>query len=196
MSSSSSLYKLYLELLQTSKNANNDEDSSTYTDTDFLNQKESSIQNTRSNKSSNSRWKIVLIINLLQEMAVLREDNQKYTFGELKTSNDGQGYLVPGVYYAPEVTLNILSMDLLEKQGFEIKYDGNRCILVYMFNNKGKQKFDEDRMRTMHNKYLEDYFESLTKKDEGMEEDLIRIKGNLYSNKGPNLMKYVEFSHI
>ncbi|GJS03702.1 hypothetical protein Tco_0320210 [Tanacetum coccineum] len=52
-----------------------------------------------------------------------------------------------------------------------------------MFNNKEIQFFDEDKMRTMQNKYIEDYFESLAKKNEGIEEDLIKIKGNLYSTE-------------
>nr|GEU44685.1 ARID DNA-binding domain-containing protein [Tanacetum cinerariifolium] len=111
-------------------------------------------------------------------------------------SCNNTSYLVPGVHYAPEVTLNILSMDLLEKQGFKIKYDSNICTLVYMFNNKETQNFDEDRMRTMQNKYLEDYFESLTNKDEGIEEDLIRIKGNLYSTKVQTFNEYVIFLNL
>nr|GEW51704.1 ARID DNA-binding domain-containing protein [Tanacetum cinerariifolium] len=92
-----------------------------------------------------------------------------------------------------EVTLNILSIDLLEKQGYEIKYKGNRCSLVYMFNNKESQKFDEDRMRTMHNQYLEEFFKSL---DASMDEDLIQIKGNLYSTKVNNFKEYVAFLNL
>nr|GEX09561.1 ARID DNA-binding domain-containing protein [Tanacetum cinerariifolium] len=42
-----------------------------------------------------------------------------YEIGEVLIRDGGQGYLVPGVYYAPEVTLNILSMDLLENQKFD-----------------------------------------------------------------------------
>ncbi|GJY83594.1 ARID DNA-binding domain-containing protein [Tanacetum coccineum] len=146
-------------------------------------------------------YKLDSFCNIKEGFSVNKLENQMkflftYGIGEVLIKDDGQGYLVPGVYYAPEVTLNILSMDLLEKQGFEIKYDGNRCILVYMFNNKEKQKFDEDRMRTMQNKYLEDYFESLTKKDEGMEEDLIRIKGNLYSTKVQTFNEYVVFLNL
>nr|GEZ29377.1 ARID DNA-binding domain-containing protein [Tanacetum cinerariifolium] len=51
------------------------------------------------------------------------EDQMKFLFtyglGEVVIKNDNQGYLIPGVHYAPEVTLNILSIDLLHKQGFE-----------------------------------------------------------------------------
>nr|GEX36757.1 ARID DNA-binding domain-containing protein [Tanacetum cinerariifolium] len=70
---------------------------------------------------------------------------------------------------------------LLEKQGYELKYEGNRCSLVYMFNNKESQNFDEDRMRTMHNQYLEEYFESL---DASTDEGLIQIKGLSMGNGG------------
>nr|GEW06738.1 SPX domain, EXS [Tanacetum cinerariifolium] len=40
-----------------------------------------------------------------------------FTYGmrEVVIKNNGQRYLIPGVHYAPEVTLNILSIDLLEK---------------------------------------------------------------------------------
>ncbi|GJY21011.1 ARID DNA-binding domain-containing protein [Tanacetum coccineum] len=60
-----------------------------------------------------------------------------------------------------------------------------------MFNNKEIQFFDEDKMRTMQNKYIEDYFESLTKKNKGIKEDLIKIKGNLYSTKVWTFNDYV-----
>nr|GEZ91707.1 ARID DNA-binding domain-containing protein [Tanacetum cinerariifolium] len=55
-----------------------------------------------------------------------------FTYGicEVLVRDGGQGYLVPGVYYALEVTLNILSMDLLEKQGFEVIYEHNRCAFL------------------------------------------------------------------
>ncbi|GJZ58915.1 hypothetical protein Tco_0614731 [Tanacetum coccineum] len=65
------------------------------------------------------------------------------------------------VSYAPEVTLNILSLELLERQGFEIVYERNSCRLVYMFKDPKVQNFNEDGLRVMHNKYLEDYFETL-----------------------------------
>ncbi|GJT72717.1 hypothetical protein Tco_1032003 [Tanacetum coccineum] len=90
----------------------------------------------------------------------------------------------------------LFTYDLLEKQGFEVKYDGNRCTLSYIFNNKEIQIFDEDKMRTMQNKYLEDYFESITKKDEDLEQDLVRIKGNLYSTKVQTFNEFVAFLNL
>ncbi|GJQ91626.1 hypothetical protein Tco_0002765 [Tanacetum coccineum] len=115
--------------------------------------------------------KIDAFCNIKEEFSVTKlEDQMKFLFtygiGDIYIKDDGHGYLVPGVHYAPEVTLNILSMDLLEKQGYEIKYDGNRCSLTYMFNDKEHQIFNEDRMRTLHNQYLENYFGSL---DDGMD---------------------------
>ncbi|GKA24144.1 hypothetical protein Tco_0710177 [Tanacetum coccineum] len=119
-----------------------------------------------------------------------------YGIGEVVIKDGGQGYLIPGVHYALEVTLNILSMDVLEKHGFEITYENNRCSLGYMFNNTKNQNLDEDRMRTMHNKYLEDYFESLAKKDTSSEEDLIQIKGRTYSTKVGTFNEYVAFLNL
>nr|GEZ25549.1 bulb-type lectin domain-containing protein [Tanacetum cinerariifolium] len=104
--------------------------------------------------------------------------------------------MIPGVHYAPEVTLNILSINLLEKQGFEITYENNRCSLVYMFNNTKNYKIDEDIIRTMQNQYLEDYFESLAKKDARNEEDLIQIKGRTYSTKVSTFNEYVAFLNL
>nr|GEW72174.1 ARID DNA-binding domain-containing protein [Tanacetum cinerariifolium] len=119
-----------------------------------------------------------------------------YGIGEVLIRDGGQGYLVPGVYYAPEVTLNIFSMDLLEKQGFEVIYEHNICSLVYMFNKSKKEKLDEDRLRTKQNQYLEEYFESLANKDVSIKEDLIQIKGNIYSTKVNTFNEYVAFLNL
>ncbi|GJY22665.1 ARID DNA-binding domain-containing protein [Tanacetum coccineum] len=146
-------------------------------------------------------YKLDTFCNIKEDFSVTKLENQMkflftYGIGEVLIEDGGQGFIVPGVHYAPEVTLNILSIDLLEKQGFEVKYDGNRCTLSYMFNNKEIQIFDEDKMRTMQNKYLEDYFESITKKDEDLEQDLVRIKGNLYSTKVQTFNEFVAFLNL
>ncbi|GKC89087.1 ARID DNA-binding domain-containing protein [Tanacetum coccineum] len=114
-----------------------------------------------------------------------------YGLGEVVINNGDEGYLIPGVSYAPEVTLNILSLELLESQGFEIIYEHNTCRLVYMFKDPKGQNFNEDRLRVMHNKYLEEYFETLDSSAEqnnsfglvSMQDDVIEIKGTLYSTK-------------
>ncbi|GKE46176.1 ARID DNA-binding domain-containing protein [Tanacetum coccineum] len=77
-------------------------------------------------------YKLDFFCNIKEDFTVNKLDNQMkflftYGIGEVTIKDGGQGYLIPGVHYAPEVTLNILSMDLLEKQGFEITYENNRC---------------------------------------------------------------------
>nr|GEV03919.1 ARID DNA-binding domain-containing protein [Tanacetum cinerariifolium] len=63
-----------------------------------------------------------------------------------------------------------------------------------MIPDKEVHTFDEDRMKKMHNKYLQDYFESLSKENEG--KDLIKIKGNLYSTKVQTFNDYVTFLNL
>nr|GEW10455.1 ARID DNA-binding domain-containing protein [Tanacetum cinerariifolium] len=47
--------------------------------------------------------------------------------GEVVVKNGDEGYLIPGVHYAPEVTLNIHSIEQLERQGIDIIYEDNTC---------------------------------------------------------------------
>ncbi|GJV90210.1 ARID DNA-binding domain-containing protein [Tanacetum coccineum] len=145
--------------------------------------------------------KLNLFCNIKESFVVNKLDDQMkflftYGIGEVVIKDGGQGYLIPGVHYAPEVTLNILSIELLERQGFEITYENDRCRLVYMFNNPKDHKLDEDRLRTMQNEYLEEYFESLAKEDTSMEDDLIKIKGNTYSTKVNTFNEYVAFLNL
>nr|GEU51511.1 ARID DNA-binding domain-containing protein [Tanacetum cinerariifolium] len=127
--------------------------------------------------------------------------------GEVVVKNGDQWYLIPGVHYAPEVTLNILSIDLLESQGIEIIYEDNICRLIYMFSNLKDHKLNEDKLRTMQNEYLEKYFESLKKRDtsnEGvkpvgmlsMKDDSIEIKGTIYSTRVNTFNEYVGFLNL
>nr|GEX96768.1 ARID DNA-binding domain-containing protein [Tanacetum cinerariifolium]GEY04499.1 ARID DNA-binding domain-containing protein [Tanacetum cinerariifolium] len=145
--------------------------------------------------------KVDFFCNIKEAFTVNKLENQNkfiftYGIGEVIIEDGGHGCLVPGVYYAPEFTLNILSMDLLEKQGFEIIFEHNRCSLVYMFNNLMKERLDEDRLRTRQNQYLEEYFESLANKDVSIKKDLIIIKGNLYSTKVQTFNEYVAFLNL
>nr|GEZ24855.1 ARID DNA-binding domain-containing protein [Tanacetum cinerariifolium] len=82
---------------------------------------------------------------------------------EVLIMNGNKDYLIPGVHYAPEVTLNILSINLLKQQGFKIVYEGDICTLEYMFKNQHGRNIDVDKIRQRHNDYLRDYFESLNK---------------------------------
>nr|GEW49172.1 ARID DNA-binding domain-containing protein [Tanacetum cinerariifolium] len=82
---------------------------------------------------------------------------------EVLIMNGNKDYLIPGVHYAPEATLNILFINQLKQQGFKIIYKGNRCTLEYMFKNQHGRNLDVDKIRQRHNDYLDDYFESLDK---------------------------------
>nr|GEU76449.1 ARID DNA-binding domain-containing protein [Tanacetum cinerariifolium] len=153
--------------------------------------------------------KLSLFCNIREKFIVNKLDDQKkflftYDLGEVVINNGDKGYLIPGVSYAFEVTLNILSLELLEKQGFEIMYENNTCSLVYMFKDPKGQSFNEDRLRVMHNKYLEEYFEALDGSAEqnktlgliSMQDDVIEIKGTLYSTKVTTFNEYVAFLNL
>ncbi|GJS75207.1 hypothetical protein Tco_0725088 [Tanacetum coccineum] len=133
-------------------------------------------------------YKLDAFCNIKEEFSVTKLENQRkllftYGLGEILIEANGKSHIIPGVYYALEVTLNILSLELLEKQGFQVNYDGNRCSLSLMFKDKEIKRFDEDRLRRMHNHYMQKYFESISKEGEGLEQDTVRIKGNLYTTK-------------
>nr|GEU56506.1 ARID DNA-binding domain-containing protein [Tanacetum cinerariifolium] len=140
--------------------------------------------------------------NIKEGFSVTNLESQKkflftYGMGEILIEANGKSYIIPGVYYAPDVTLNILSLELLEKQGFQVNYDGNRCNLSLMFTEKEIKRFDEDGLRRMQNQFLQEYFESITKEGEGLEQDTVRIKGNLYSQrpavlKGKKIMEHFD----
>nr|GEX54502.1 ARID DNA-binding domain-containing protein [Tanacetum cinerariifolium] len=136
------------------------------------------------------------------------DDKMKFLFtygvGEVVIKNGDEKYLIPGVYYAPEVTLNVLSIEQLERQGIEIIYENYTCRLIYVFSNLKDHKLNEDKLKTMQNEYLEEYFESLKKGDTsnaaiktlGMKDDLIEIKGTIYSTRVNTFNEYVAFLNL
>ncbi|GKD37917.1 ARID DNA-binding domain-containing protein [Tanacetum coccineum] len=56
------------------------------------------------------------------------------------------------------------------QQGFELIFKEEKCTLEYMFKSKQEKNLDVDRMKQMHNNYLDDYFESLDKERMDREE--------------------------
>ncbi|GJU00759.1 ARID DNA-binding domain-containing protein [Tanacetum coccineum] len=156
--------------------------------------------------------KLNLFCNIKESFAVNKLDDQMkflfiYGIGEVVVKNGDQGYLIPGVHYAPEVTLNILSIEQLERQGFDIIYEDNTCRLSYMFSNPNDYKLNEDKLKVMQNEFLENYFDSLEKgnttatrmKTDGMlsmDNDVIEIKGTTYSTKVNTFNEYVAFLNL
>ncbi|GKC12581.1 ARID DNA-binding domain-containing protein [Tanacetum coccineum] len=146
-------------------------------------------------------YKLDTFCNIKEEFSVTKLENHRkflftYGLGEILIEANGNSHIIPGVYYAPEVTLNILSQEQLEKQGFQVTYDGNRCSLSLMFKDKEIKRFDEDRLRRMHNHYMQEYFESISKEGEGLEQDTINIKGNLYTTKVQSFTDFVAFLNL
>ncbi|GJZ45397.1 ARID DNA-binding domain-containing protein [Tanacetum coccineum] len=97
--------------------------------------------------------------------------------------------------------------EMLRKKMEEIKlYNStiNQPHLVYMFKDPKGQSFNEDKLRIMHNKHLEEYFESLDRSTEqnkpvglvSMEDDVIEIKGTLYSTRVTTFNEYVGFLNL
>nr|GEZ43792.1 ARID DNA-binding domain-containing protein [Tanacetum cinerariifolium] len=153
--------------------------------------------------------KLNLFCNIKESFTVNKLDNQAkllftYGIGEVVVKNGDEGYLIPGVYYFLEVTLNVLSIEQLERQGIDIIYEDNACRLIYMFKDSKDHKFNEDKLRVMQNEYLENYFEFLensvgetkTVGTLGLKGDLIDIKGALYSTRVNTFNEYVAFLNL
>ncbi|GJV76246.1 ARID DNA-binding domain-containing protein [Tanacetum coccineum] len=138
-----------------------------------------------------------------------------YGIGDVIIEAREGNFLIPNVHYTPEVTLNVLSYDLLEEQGYTMEISNNKCYIHYMFGEKEKGKAqvesvsEDDGLRevvTEHNKFLDKYFESIEPKNEGslvkgleelkwdrddehdyVDEEYISWNGSLYAIK-----KYVD----
>ncbi|GJT73407.1 ARID DNA-binding domain-containing protein [Tanacetum coccineum] len=139
--------------------------------------------------------------NLKEEFVVEKMESQRkllftYGVGEVLIMNGNKDYLIPGVHYAPEVTLNILSINLLKQQGFEIVYEGNRCTLEYMFKNQHGKNIDVDKIRQRHNDYLDDYFESLDKERTDRKEEEPRIVEDTNTPVVQTFQEYVAFLNL
>ena len=135
--------------------------------------------------------------------------------------------MVPNVQYTPEVSLNILSYDLLEEQRYMVKLDNNKCKIKYMFDEARtgkKEGLDTDNLDQIwgpkhaiadHNRYLDEYFESLDPKEEcslvkGLEElscdrkdahdyiddDFISWNGTLYALKVNSFNRFLSFMNL
>nr|GEY23191.1 ARID DNA-binding domain-containing protein [Tanacetum cinerariifolium] len=103
------------------------------------------------------------------------EDERKFIFsygvGEAIVETKDGALVILNVYYTPEITMNVLSTEQLENQGYVMTYDRNRCGIRYMFDNEeGMVDAQQDSVITCedstsmvesHNKFLEEYFESI-----------------------------------
>ena len=101
-----------------------------------------------------------------------------YGLGSVVINTDEGEMVIPNVQYTPEVSLNILSYDLLEEQGYLVNVDNTKCTIRHMYEeektgkerNDGTPNSDETLEQKQavedHNQYLDKYFESIDPKEE------------------------------
>nr|GEY49789.1 ARID DNA-binding domain-containing protein [Tanacetum cinerariifolium] len=115
--------------------------------------------------------------DLINSFKVLdkEEDERKFIFsygvGEAIVETRNEALLIPNIHYTPEIIMNVLSIEQLENQGYVMTYERNRCGIRYMFDNEeGMIDAQQDSVMTCedltsmvesHNKFLEEYFESI-----------------------------------
>ncbi|GJV53073.1 ARID DNA-binding domain-containing protein [Tanacetum coccineum] len=158
------------------------------------------------------------------EMIEKEEIEKKFIFsygiGDIIMETKKGQCVISDVHYTPEITLNVLSYDLLEEQGYIVDIGDNKCNIRYMFG-KGTWKAQEEihtkvaelnEVITQHNKYLQKYFESLEQKDEescvkGLEDlkwdrddvhdyiddEYISWNGSLYALKVNSFSRFLSF---
>ncbi|GKB45888.1 ARID DNA-binding domain-containing protein [Tanacetum coccineum] len=119
-----------------------------------------------------------------------------YGMGEVLIKDGSNGYLIPGVHFAPEITINILSINLLKQQGLDIIFEGDKCTIEYMFKNQQGQNMDEDKMRQRHNDYLDDYFESLNKEKTDKKEEIPRFMEDTNASEVHTFQEFVAFLNL
>ena len=150
-----------------------------------------------------------------------------YGIGDVTIDTEEGELVVPNVQYTPNVSLNILSYDLLEEQGYMVNTDDNKCKIKYMFDEARTGKKEGMNTESLdqiwgpkhviaeHNRYLDDYFESLDPKDEcslvkGLEDlscdrndehdyiddDFISWNGTLYALKVNSYNRFLSFMNL
>ncbi|PWA37950.1 ARID DNA-binding domain-containing protein [Artemisia annua] len=102
------------------------------------------------------------------------EDQRKLMFmhgiGEVQIRIGSDILIIPGVYFTPDVSLNILSARQLEAQGLELTFKGNRCKPIPMFKTPSDCYFDQNRMNQRQNEYMEGYYKMLDEDSHAKEE--------------------------
>ncbi|GJX19648.1 ARID DNA-binding domain-containing protein [Tanacetum coccineum] len=159
-------------------------------------------------------------------MEDVEEKERKFIFsygvGETTVETKEGSLVIPNVLYTPEITLNVLSIDQLEDQGYIVTYDHNKCSLKYMFDD-GRKAVDVQGDSTMteedsgsliskHNQFLDNYFQSIDPKEEcllikGIEDlkmdkedvqdyiddEYLSLNGTLYAMKVNTFPRIVSF---
>nr|GFB55757.1 ARID DNA-binding domain-containing protein [Tanacetum cinerariifolium] len=133
------------------------------------------------------------------------EENEKkflisYGIGEAFVETNEGRITISNVLFTPEITLNILSTDQLEEQGYMVSYVNNRCRIKYMFDDMPEaleqeatiEGEDEDSIFKSHNSFLDGYFRSL---DLNEECSLVKGMEDLKMNK-EDVHDYVDNEYL
>ncbi|GJV34050.1 ARID DNA-binding domain-containing protein [Tanacetum coccineum] len=142
-----------------------------------------------------------MFCNIKENFLVSNLENQKkflftYGMGEVIIKPVFQAYLIPGVYFAPEVSLNILSIDLLNQQGFEVVSDGDRYRLEYMFRESTGNMLDLNKLRNMQNTFIEDYFEGLNQNRFEKKDEMARFVEDVNPTEVHTFQEFVGFLNL
>nr|GEV56652.1 ARID DNA-binding domain-containing protein [Tanacetum cinerariifolium] len=142
-----------------------------------------------------------MFCNIKENFLVSNLEKQKkflftYGMGEVIIKPVFQAYLIPGVYFAPEVSLNKLSIDLLKQQGFDVVSDGDRYRLEYMFKEPTGNILDLNKLRQMQNNFLEDYFEGLDENQDRKKDDMVRVEEDMNSSEVYTFHEFVAFLNL
>ncbi|GJY36843.1 ARID DNA-binding domain-containing protein [Tanacetum coccineum] len=143
-----------------------------------------------------------------------------YGVGEAFVETNEGRITVSNVLFTPEITLNILSIDQLEEQGYMVSYVDNKCRIKYMFDEMPEavelettiEGEDEDSIIKSHNSFLDGYFRSLDLNEEcslikGMEDlkmnkeddhdyvdnEYLSLNGTLYIMKVNTFPRFISF---
>nr|GEV87372.1 ARID DNA-binding domain-containing protein [Tanacetum cinerariifolium] len=159
-------------------------------------------------------------------MLDIEEDERKFIFsygvGEVSVETKDGTLVIPNVYYTLKITLNVLSMEKLENQGYVVSYERNKCGLRYMFDDEertmdaqGDSEMiyeNSESMIAKHNQFLDEYFQSIDAGEEcslikGIEElkmdkekdqdyiddDYLSMNGTLYAMKVNTFPRFISF---
>nr|GFA21002.1 ARID DNA-binding domain-containing protein [Tanacetum cinerariifolium] len=162
------------------------------------------------------------------KMIEKEETEKKFIFsygvGNVTVEAREGNFVIPNVHYTPEFTLNVLSLDLLEEQGYRVKISNNKCNLHYKFDEARTGKAQEERFTeddglkdvvTEHNKFLDEYFESIDPKEDCslvnvledlkwdrndiqdyVDEEYISWNGSLYALKVNSFARFLSFLNL
>ncbi|GJX19715.1 ARID DNA-binding domain-containing protein [Tanacetum coccineum] len=148
-----------------------------------------------SNKQTDIVFTTLMLLHRQRKLTVTIGESKKFLFsyglGEVLIEQGGKNNLIiPGVHYTPEVTLNTLSLELLEKQGIDVNFDGNKCTLTPM---KAGSKHSQKSKGSLLNKvqtFIEfGYFYNLIKND-----DIISQEWDYFRDRFNKLVKWF-FNH-